>query len=250
MLTHPHRMATTTSLNDGDVRIVKLSPSSLSFDWDGCKACWWHFHAAPTKEKKVFQPFPKIFTIIDSAVKECFVGQVASTMMPVDDTSVDGRISGGVTLRSEPFVPKGCVTAIELGGRTDFIVTFDDGTYGVPDAKTSEVKPEHVEFYGRQLNAYAWCLVNPNLNRHVKGAPECPVEVSRLGLYYFTPGSFWVGDNRRAQLLGESCWTEVPVDLAGFETFMSQVGQVVDMPVAPPGNPDCQLCQLRSCSKA
>jgi hypothetical protein len=215
-------------------RLVTLSPSSLTFDWAECRCCWWHLYVAKDR-KKLRQPLPKIFTLIDSAVKMCFSGQPASLMIP----GADGRIESGRAVRSAGFVPTGCKSTIRFNGRTDFVAAFVDGTYGVPDAKTAEVKDEHVEFYSRQLHAYAYCLAHPD---PAKNAAE-PVEVSRLGLYVFQPGSFWVDpESGQAALRGNSCWQEIALDMDAFMAFMSEVGQVVDSPVAPSANPACVFC--------
>jgi hypothetical protein len=223
------------------MRFVSLSPSALTFDWAECRACWWHLYVAGD-EKKGFRPLPKIFNNIDGAMKACFEGQSASAMIP----GTSGRIQGGQSLRSGYFAPDGCNTPIRFNGRTDFIVELDDGTLCVPDAKTAEVKEEHVGFYSTQLHAYAYCLEHPDPDK--KRVPE---KVSRLGLYIFQPGSFWVDPaTGRAALGGESKWLEVPLDMAAFMMFMAEVGRVVDSPVEPVGKPDCQTCNQRLLQRA
>ncbi len=221
-------------------RFVSLSPSALTFDWAECKACWWHLYVA-RDEKKAFRPLPKIFNNIDSAMKGCFDGQPASAMIP----GASGTIGAGRSLRSAYFVPDGCTTPIRFNGRTDFVVELADGTLCVPDAKTAEVKDEHVAFYSVQLHAYAHCLAHPDPDRKVG-----PAKVSRLGLYVFEPGGFMVDPTSgQAALTGKSQWLEVPIDMGAFMSFVAEVGHVVDSPSEPPSTPGCKTCAMRTREK-
>lgn len=59
-----------------------------------------------------------------------------------------------------------------ISGRFDIVVSFDDGTYGVIDFKTSNPSKDSALLYSRQLHAYAYALEH--------SAPPCIKPVSSL----------------------------------------------------------------------
>ena len=63
------------------------------------------------------------------------------------------------------------------------MVSFDDGTYGVMDFKTSNPSSESAELYSRQLHAYAYALEHPAPGKLALSP------VTKLGLLYFYPDS-------------------------------------------------------------
>lgn len=151
-----------------------------------------------------------------------------------------GVISVGTRVRSDWFVPDGCITPIRFNGRPDFVIYLDDGSLCIPDAKTAEVKDEHVSFYSPQLHAYAYAYAHPSNRENMSQ------RVTKLGLYVFEPASFWVNPaGEQAALTGAAKWLEIPFDMDNFAHFMSEVGQVIDSPFAPEPKDDCPTCRSR-----
>lgn len=228
--------------------VITLSPSALTFDWQGCRVCWWHRFVGREKLPQQ-RPLPKIFNSIDAAMRRCFEGQPAKSMVP----DAQGTILPGETLVSEAFVPEGCTTPIRFRGRTDFLVALADGTWCVPDAKTAEVKEEHVPFYSPQLHAYTWSLLHPAPRTGAGGGSEgvvtpLPRPVTRLGLYVFQPGGFGVNpETGEALLSGIARWMEIPLDMSAFMKLMSEVGAFIDSAdlAAVQTAESCLGCQAR-----
>lgn len=214
----------------GGRKEVVLSPSALTFAWEGCKACWWHAYVA--KDRKIRSTvFPPIFGKVDSAMKAAFVGQSATLL----DPSLEGRVEKGRSVQSSPFSVEDYEgLSIAIQGRTDLLVRFADGTVGVPDAKTASVREEYLERYQRQLMAYALCLSAP-----AEGERE---QVSMLGLIVYEPERFRVR-GRTAALTGRLEWIELPIDWAGFSAFMAEVADVAIRDEAPESDPGCKVCR-------
>jgi hypothetical protein len=135
----------------------KLSPSDLTFLWDECPRCF--YLKVVHKFNRPSTPFPSIFSKIDSLMKDYFTGRSPQEFSPA---LPPGVISfSGLSLHSQPVRLPGHASACHFAGRLDSMLQFADGTYGVVDFKTTSPKPSHVEFYGRQLHAYAYALENP-----------------------------------------------------------------------------------------
>ena len=212
--------------------VVKLAPSDFGFLFDECQRCFW------LKAKGVLRrpsaPFPKVFGKLDLATKDFYLSK------RTDEMSVllrPGRvIMGDRTVRSAPLRIPGHRTEVILQGRIDTALAFDDGTHGVIDFKTSEPKPEHVLFYGRQLHAYATALEHPG-----PGAIELP-SISTLGLICIEPQAMVaLGDG--VAYAGTSTFLEIPRDDDAFTAFLLQVLLVLEQPEPPAAAPRCSFCQ-------
>ena len=135
----------------------KLSPSDLTFLWDECPRCFYlkvvHGFNRP------FSPFPKIFNQIDKLMKGYFQGKPT---LEISSTLPEGSVQFGERWVTSDLIsfPKRNASCF-IKGKFDTVVEFSDGSFGVVDFKTSAAKPEHIEFYSRQLHAYAYALENP-----------------------------------------------------------------------------------------
>ncbi|MGH7228401.1 MAG: PD-(D/E)XK nuclease family protein [Nitrospiraceae bacterium] len=219
-------MATTTR---------KLSPSDFSFLWEECKRC---FYLKTVKGFYRPRPImPKIFTVIDAEMKKWFTGRRTESFAP-------GLQAGSVQfgekwVESRPGAIPGSSSTYVIRGKFDTVVKFDDQSYGVIDFKTSETRPDHVRLYGRQLHAYARALEDPAEGNFALKP------ISRLGLLVFRPSAFSNDTSGTALLAGDLRWIEVPRDDAGFATFMSEVGSVLDLPAPPEPAASCEWCKYR-----
>ncbi len=149
----------------------------------------------------------------------------------------------GRWVTSAPIVaPDGENTAY-IQGIFDTVVQFEDGSYGVVDFKTSEAREEHVEFYGRQLSAYAYALTHPAPGKlHLS-------PVTKLGLLYFEPQDLVETTQDGLSLNGPTRWVEIPVDEERFENFMRAVLALLSLPEPPLANPECAFCAYRAASR-
>lgn len=213
-------------------QIVKLAPSDLTFLWDECRRCFW------LKAKGILRrpstPFPKVFTLLDGQTKDHFFGLPTEEMAP---SLPAGRVAvGDRSVRSTPLMVPGHDARVQLGGRIDTALTFDDGSFGIIDFKTSEPKSEHAFFYARQLHAYAVAAENP-----AEGALRL-TPVSRLGLLCVEPVAM-VALLDGVAYKGRTHFLEIERDDDTFFAFLAQVLFVLEREAPPDPSPSCGFCR-------
>jgi hypothetical protein len=214
---------------------IKLSPSDLTFLWDGCPRCFYLKVALGINRPPV--PFPAIFGNIDLLMKRMFADKTTAEVLPA---LPPGKvILGGKWVESTPIRLQGSEISCFIRGIFDSVLQFDDGSYGVIDFKTSEPNPKHVEFYGRQLRAYAYALEHPAPGKLALSP------VSKLGLLCVSPKDIDRDVQGHIRYIGEVTWLEVPRDEAGFMAFLAQVMQVLVAPEPPPAAEKCPFCKYR-----
>ena len=217
----------------------KLSPSDLTFLWDECPRCFYlkvvHGFNRP------FSPFPKIFNQIDKLMKAFFEGK------PTAEISMalpDGKVRFGEKWVASDLIelPRRRASCY-IKGKFDTVVEFSDGSFGVVDFKTSEARPEHVNFYSRQLHAYAYAL------EHAAEGNLRLVPVSRLGLLCVEPVAMDRTSQGQIAYLGKITWQECPKDEGQFLGFLDQVLAVLEQPSPPNSGPECAYCKYRQSAR-
>lgn len=217
------------------MRVWKLSPSDLTFLWDECKRCF--YLKIVSKFNRPRAPFPSIFGKIDRLMNAYFMGKPSSAISP---DLPDGEIAYGEKwVRSAEIKLPNHEHACYILGRFDTAIRFNDGSYAVIDFKTTQPAPHHVEFYGRQLHAYAYALENPA----PKGLALSPI--THLGLLSVTPSNLQRFDDGRIAYVGDPLWTEVPKDMDRFLRFIDGILSVLELPEPPDANPQCGFCDYR-----
>jgi hypothetical protein len=216
-----------------------LSPSDLTFLWEGCRACF--YNKIVHKIYPPRTPMPAIFSHIDGAMKRRFMGRRIEAVVPT--------LPGGEIMHADEWVESarlaipGKKASIKLRGRFDTVVLFDDGSYGVLDYKTSDPKAAHVALYARQLHAYALAMERP-----ASGRPRFS-PVTRLGLLAFQPRDFvhreGAANGIDGFFGGGLHWCEIPRSDEAFFTFLAAVVTVLETPQAPPSSPACAFCAYR-----
>ncbi len=216
--------------------LYKLSPSMLTFAWDECPRCF--YLRVVRGIDRPAMAFPKVFTRIDSLMKNLFAGKPTSA---IDPELPPGRVAmQGKWVNSAPIEFPGVAASCYIKGAFDSVLAFDDGSYAVMDFKTSTPSRQHIAFYGRQLSAYAYALEHP-----ASGALQLS-PVSRLGLLYLDPVDIdHDEDHKRIVYGGEATWQELPKDEAKFLTFLRGVLEVLSQPEPPPANESCGFCAYR-----
>jgi len=213
----------------------KLSPSDLTFLWDECPRCFYLKVVMGINRPPV--AFPKIFSRIDLLMKRLFQDKNTGDLTP---ELPPGRVLFGERWVESLPITLGADRPVFLRGKFDTVVSFDDGSYGVADFKTSEPSPKHVPFYSRQLHAYAYALEHP--------APgKLSLEpITRLGLLTVEPIDITRDEHRRIAYVGDVTWLEVPKDEDAFLSFLSQITRVLSQPEPPPSSEGCGFCQYRA----
>lgn len=215
--------------------LYKLSPSDLTFLWDECQRCF--YLKVVNKFNRPAMAFPKIFTIIDLLMKDYFYN------LPTDEISTElpsGKVAfSSKWVYSHPISFPHRNASCYIRGIFDTVLEFTDGTFAVVDFKTTKPKPEHINFYTRQLHAYAFALENPDFGKFALSP------VSKMGLLCVEP----VAMNRTLQgklaYEGEVTWLECPKDDSKFLDFLDTILEVLDSPNPPPANPNCGFCNYR-----
>jgi len=203
----------------------KLSPSDFAFAYDGCKRC---FYYKVVEGRKAPLVLPSIFKKIDQLTIDFFEGK---DVREIDKSLPPGRvIFGDRKVRSKPLRPNDgksehrCI----INGKTDTIVEFEDGTYGIVDFKTSAINDKKAKIYSRQLHAYAIALENAETG-FTQLSP-----VSKLGLFVMEPhaiedpGTGEPGtDKHELALMTKTKWIEIPRDDENFKKFLSEVADLL-----------------------
>ena len=138
------------------MNLYTLSPSDLTFLWDGCKFCFY----MKVKHKIVYRgPFPGMFGTMGNLTSNFYQDKPAAEISP--------SLPAGIVkykekwVKSSPILLPGIGSQCVIRGRFDAVVAFEDGSYGIIDYKTSDASSEKAAFYSRQLSAYAYALENP-----------------------------------------------------------------------------------------
>ncbi len=228
--------------------IIKLSPSSLTFLYDECPACFWHHYNGRPRPATAF---PKVFGALDTAQKDFFVGH---SVKDVSAALPAGVIERGKRVRSEAIALPGTSYRVQFAGETDTILRFSRAGYGVCDFKTSTPGEGSAELYGRQLHAYAIALERPAGD----ALPLAPV--SRLGLICFPPDDMIELPAARAKkslatkssakksakqyaYRTSAVWVEVERNDDAFLQFVANAVKLITRPTMPRSAPNCGWCR-------
>jgi len=214
----------------------KLSPSDLTFLYDGCKHCFVLKVKHGITQPSI--PLPGVFSIIASLQKDHYSGKRTEEFCP---QLPPGTVTlGEKRVRSEQVTFDDLESTCYITGRFDIVVEFDDGTYGVMDFKTGNPSEGKAEMYSRQLHAYALALENP-----AEGALKL-FPVSRLGLLYFTPDNCEFQGDSRQVMAGQMTWIEISRNDVAFRDFLRDVVRLLDGPVPPAQSDVCDWCRYGS----
>jgi PD-(D/E)XK nuclease superfamily/Topoisomerase DNA binding C4 zinc finger len=213
----------------------RLSPSDLTFLYEGCKHCFVlkvkHGVAQPSI------PLPAIFNTITLLQKELYSGKRTESICAGPPPGVVRY--GEQQVRSRPITFPGLENGCYLSGRFDIVAELDDRSYGVFDFKTGKPTDEKAGMYGRQLHAYALALEQP-----AEGALALK-PVTSLGLLYFTPDRCTQAAPPRQVLEGEMRWQAVRLDDGPFVAFLEGVVRLLDGPMPPMEPAQCDWCAYR-----
>ena len=210
----------------------RLSPSDLTFSYEGCKRCFYHKVVNGIAQPSI--PLPSIFSKIAGLLKNHYDGKPTSQL--------HADLPPGIVRYGEKNVRSSIIqlpnhdATCYISGRFDVVVSFEDGTYGVIDYKTSNPSRESARMYSRQLHAYAYALEHPAEGRLALSP------VTKLGLLYFYPDSINQQSMDRLNYGAEIIWVEVEKDEEGFLKFIDEVLDVLELPEAPEHSPSCQWC--------
>src|SRR4030067_3489437 len=202
--------------------MYKLTPSDFAYLYQDCKRCYY----LKVKQNIVqpSMPMPGIFGAINTRLQGALIGQDLQTLAP--------ELPPGKVVSQEGFVAFVVIPGIQvfLKGKYDLLVKRPDGTDLVVDFKLSQPIGDKVEKYKTQLGAYHYMLTQP--------AAGPALAISQLGLISMYPTTVKINQGQ-ATLTFPPKWLAVPIDEAGFITFIKGIDQVLAGPL-PPVSPRCK----------
>ncbi len=216
-------------------QIFKLSPSDLTFLWDECKRCFYLKVARGFRRPAV--PFPKIFSRIDILMKDYYLEKSTteiSSDLPEGKVYLTGR-----WVESDSIHIPGHAAECFIVGMFDTVLQFKDGSYGVVDFKTTEIKAEHIEFYTRQLQAYAYAL------EHAAPTKLALKPISHLGLLCFEPRHMHKDAEEQLVYSGQVAWQACPLDKTAFLNLIGEILSILELPEPPAAGENCEYCKYR-----
>lgn len=210
-----------------------ISPSDLTFLYDGCKHCFVLKVKHGISQPSI--PIPGVFSVISGIQKNYYSGMRTETFCPELPPGVVKY--GEKKVQSKSIQLSECKSSIFIKGRFDIVIALDDGSFAVMDFKTGTPNDEKTEMYSRQLHAYALALENP-----AEGALMLS-PVSKLGLLYFSPDNCEYVPSNRQSLHGNLEWIEIPRNDESFYSFLKKAVQILDGPLPPPDPEKCEWCR-------
>ncbi len=187
---------------------VVISPSDFAFLWTRDPYGFYEKYYHQIKRPKA--NLPHVISEIDGCMKGSLDGK---NLQSLDKSLPDCKIIlSDSWVQSKPIIVGDMEVVIR--GRIDAALDFHDGTYGVIDYKASNKNGLSMHGYTRQLQGYAYALMN-NDSRDVHLSP-----ISRLGVLQYRPDKFSILGNGKAALEGQIEWIEIENDIADFARFI------------------------------
>lgn len=211
-----------------------ISPSDLTFNWDGCKRCFYLKIKHNISYKGIF---PSIFSKMGDLTSLFYFGKPTTEVSPT--LPAGSIIYREKWVKSMPIVFPDTPSQIVIKGRFDAIISFEDGSYGIIDYKTSDASEEKASFYSRQLSAYAYALENPAPNA-LSLSP-----ITHLGLLIITPDRFESLSNGEKAFVTKTTWVDILRDDVTFLGLLHDIVSLLDLPSPPDPSDDCPLCNYR-----
>lgn len=224
--------------------MLKLSPSDFAFLWEGCKRCFYlkvvHGIRPPS------MPMAAIFKKLEGLQMQYYDGRRTTEVLPGLPPGVIR--CGEREVESEPLEADG-LPAWYIYGKTDSLIEFDDGSWGILDFKTTSIGAEKGQKYGRQLNAYAYSLENPaSKPRSAKGKAPGLKPITKIGILCFEPSELLHEPIGRHQVRGKVEWIEIPRDPNALLKSVTEMLKVLAGEVPAAGS-SCDWCAYAALMK-
>lgn len=205
-----------------------ISPSDLTFLWNECRRCFWLRY-----RKDLRRPFsmPGLVSVISELQETQYRDATSADFSP---SLPSGRVhSTGAWVESAPLVIRGEATDWCIRGKYDFLMQYDDATWGIIDTKFTGKLGEKTGFYSPQIEAYAFALENPR-----SGAPR---PVSTVGLMVWAPSQIVGTHGAGFQMAIDHEYQPARRDPEAFSTLLSEVMLLIggDIPAAHDVCPYC-----------
>ena len=208
-----------------------ISPSDLTFSWDGCHRCLW-LHYNHGLKAPSFMP---LVGELSALQENHFNGAHSSKLHPAIP---EGKVlDRGQWVRSVPIQYNGSSSPYAIRGKYDLLMEFADGSYGIIDCKFQGRDNDKSAFYSPQLEAYAFALENP-----AQGEPK---KISVMGLLVWSPQKP-SGEPSTGFSLGlNNSWYPITRNPAGLQERLADFIEVISGPT-PVRDSSCDTCKFIS----
>lgn len=206
-----------------------ISPSDLTFSWNGCHRCLWLNYNHGVKA-------PSFFPLVGelSAMQEKhFNGAKSKDLHP--EIKPGKVLDRGGWVKSMPITYNSNPSPYAIRGKYDLLMEFEDGTYGVVDCKFQGKNNDKSDFYSPQLEAYAFALENP-----LQGEPK---QISVLGLLVWSPENPEGNPESGFSLNLSSAWYPITRNPVGLAERLQDFIQVISGEV-PSADSTCDTCKF------
>jgi hypothetical protein len=208
------------------MRQIVFSPSDFTFLWE--KEPWAFYEKYKHGIRRPRMNMPKVVGDIDGVMKGCLENKNLKELDPLLPNAK--IVHSDAWVQSKPLVIEDQFEFI-IRGKIDAALQFEDGTFGVIDYKASNNIGGKMQFYTRQLQAYAYALMN-NDPRDLHLFP-----ITRLGIMQYKPYKFELSGNGTAALTGNIEWVEIDSKVEDFIEFLTQeVAPFLMKEMNPPEN--------------
>lgn len=205
---------------------ITIAPSDFAFLFDESP---WAFHQKYISGiKRPPLILPKIFNIIDSAIKSKYSDE--------DLTKVSKGLPAATLrtsdkwIKSKPIINPKYDVSVQIIGKIDGYLEYEDGSTAIVDFKTSEINEKYAGKYNRQLHSYCYGVSNPD-NSNCLSLKN----LTDPGLLVFHPNEFTIDYTCKARLLGDLKWQKFDLDLEWFESFIKD--EVIPLLAGPEPEP-------------
>ena len=205
---------------------ITIAPSDFAFLFDESP---WAFHQKYVSGiKRPPLILPKIFNIIDSAIKSKYSDE--------DLTKVSKGLPAATLrtsdkwIKSKPIINPKFDVSVQIIGKIDGYLEYEDGSTSIVDFKTSEINEKYAGKYNRQLHSYCYGVSNPDNSNCLTLK-----NLTDPGLLVFHPNEFTIDYTCKARLLGDFKWQKFDLDLEWFESFIKD--EVIPILAGPEPEP-------------
>ncbi len=132
----------------------RLSPSDLTFLYDGCKHCFVLKVKYGIQQPSI--PIPGVFSIIASLQKNHYSGKRLENL--------SHELPPGIIKYGEKYVKSktlelpDCESTCYISGRFDIVAELDDGSYAILDFKTGSPNDEKSQMYAVRKTITMLCF--------------------------------------------------------------------------------------------
>ena len=196
-----------------------ISPSDLTFSWNDCKRCFWLKYRHGISASGMM---PGLVTSLSNRQEKWYKDKSSQDFSPTLPAGVVD--STGLKVQSSSISVDGKESPLSLIGKYDFLLRYEDGTYGIIDTKIVGKNNGKGDFYWPQLAAYDYILANPASGEARK--------VETLGLMVWAVGEVAYDGSTDPMISFPTAYEPVERDPDRFKGFIEGVARLLlgDMP--------------------